>query len=306
MVPGGDEQERGGAGPDPVQGEQARGAGGDQGDDGLVQAAELAVEASCRRRVPVARRAGIARDVAGAAAARRSPATRAAGVCRVGRLEVIGPGQDQGPGLFIVRVRSPAALRLATISARIASTAPSRPLGAPRPGRTGRPASALTASEGVGLALSAAVLAVRAVHLDDPPDACCGGRSGPARRRNCRSLRSRPGTRSRTRPASPAGRSRRPRWRGTPGRRAGRRPNQARRRRAYRRESVHPAGDWPDCLGSGRSGTRRRPRASFIPASSLVRPRSWVAGHRPGPRGAGSAAWPRLQPGRAERAGRAR
>jgi hypothetical protein len=38
MVPGGDEQQRGGAGPDPVQGEQARGAGGDQRDDEIVQA----------------------------------------------------------------------------------------------------------------------------------------------------------------------------------------------------------------------------------------------------------------------------
>jgi hypothetical protein len=49
MVPGGDEQQRGGAGPDPVQGEQARGAGGDQGDDELVQAAELAA-GNCARR----------------------------------------------------------------------------------------------------------------------------------------------------------------------------------------------------------------------------------------------------------------
>jgi uncharacterized membrane protein len=40
---------------------------------------------------------------------------------------------DGGEALawLIVRVRSPAALRLATISARTASTAPSRPFGAP-------------------------------------------------------------------------------------------------------------------------------------------------------------------------------
>ena len=47
MVPGGDEQQRRGAGPDPVQGEQARGAGGDQRDDEIVQAAELAVQELC-------------------------------------------------------------------------------------------------------------------------------------------------------------------------------------------------------------------------------------------------------------------
>ena len=45
--PGGDEQQRGGAGPDPVQGEQARGAGGDQRDDEIVQAGELAVQELC-------------------------------------------------------------------------------------------------------------------------------------------------------------------------------------------------------------------------------------------------------------------
>jgi hypothetical protein len=38
VVPGGDEQQRGGVRTDPVQGEQARAAGGDQGDDELVQA----------------------------------------------------------------------------------------------------------------------------------------------------------------------------------------------------------------------------------------------------------------------------
>ena len=44
VVPGGDEQQGGGVGADAVEGEQARGAGGDEGDDELVQAAELAVE----------------------------------------------------------------------------------------------------------------------------------------------------------------------------------------------------------------------------------------------------------------------
>src|SRR5258707_1259906 len=54
----------------------------------------------------------------------------------------------------MVWVRPPAALRLATISARIASTAPSRPFGAPqaRPGRAARgtPASGRGGAERTG------------------------------------------------------------------------------------------------------------------------------------------------------------
>ncbi len=69
---------------------------------------------------------------------------------------------DQGPACLVVRVRSPVALRLATISARIASTAPSQPFSAPR----GRPdwaaRAALTASSGSDL----------------PCLRCPGGRSG--------------------------------------------------------------------------------------------------------------------------------
>jgi hypothetical protein len=68
---------------------------------------------------------------------------------------------------------------LATIRARIASTAPSRPFGAPpaRPDWAAR--AALTASSGPGLALPAAVLAVGAVDLDDP-DAGGGDMAGQA------------------------------------------------------------------------------------------------------------------------------
>jgi hypothetical protein len=57
---------------------------------------------------------------------------------------------------------------LATISARIASTWPSRPRGDPdaRPDRAAL--AALTASSGPRLALAAPLLPVRAVHLDDP------------------------------------------------------------------------------------------------------------------------------------------
>jgi hypothetical protein len=42
--PGGDEQQRRGVGADPVQGEQARRPGSDEGLDELIQALELAVQ----------------------------------------------------------------------------------------------------------------------------------------------------------------------------------------------------------------------------------------------------------------------
>jgi putative transposase len=66
------------------------------------------------------------------------------------------------------------------------------------------------------------------------PPGCQLRRHGePVRRRNCQSLRCRPGRRSR--PASPAGRRSQPRWPGTPGRRAARRRDPARRRHGYLR-----------------------------------------------------------------------
>jgi hypothetical protein len=67
VVPGGDEQQRGGVGTDPVQGQKARGAGGDQGDDELVQALELATgELGAPSQLPQRDADGIAHDVAGA------------------------------------------------------------------------------------------------------------------------------------------------------------------------------------------------------------------------------------------------
>jgi hypothetical protein len=77
-------------------------------------------------------------------------------------------------------VRSLRALRLATISARIASTAPSRPLGAPdaRPDCAAR--AALTASSGPGLAVAAAVLPAGPDCLHHP-DAGRGQVPGQAR-----------------------------------------------------------------------------------------------------------------------------
>ena len=49
MVPGRDEQQRRGVGADPVEGEQAGSAGGDQRDDELVEALELAAGNTARR-----------------------------------------------------------------------------------------------------------------------------------------------------------------------------------------------------------------------------------------------------------------
>ena len=78
-----------------------------------------------------------------------------------------GPVRTRALAWLIVRVRSPAALRLATISARMASTAPSRPFERRGPAGLGGPGSADRVQR-VGLALPAAVLPVRTVHLDDP------------------------------------------------------------------------------------------------------------------------------------------
>src|SRR6185437_8608644 len=98
-----------------------------------------------------------------------SSLTSPAAVCRANRARrSSGPVTIRALAWLIVWVRSERALRLATISARIASTAPSRPLGrATGPARLGRPGRA-DRIQRIGLALPAAVLAVGAVHLDDP------------------------------------------------------------------------------------------------------------------------------------------
>ena len=49
MVPAGDEQQHRGVGADAVQGEQAGSAGGDEREDQLVQALELAARRTARR-----------------------------------------------------------------------------------------------------------------------------------------------------------------------------------------------------------------------------------------------------------------
>ena len=80
----------------------------------------------------------------------------------------------------LVWVRSERALRPSAISARIASTAPSRPLGAPRARPDWAARAALTASSGSDLPGPAAVLAVRTARLHDP-DASRGDTTGQAR-----------------------------------------------------------------------------------------------------------------------------
>ena len=103
-----------------------------------------------------------------------SPVIRAAGLCLANRARrSSGPVSTRARAWLMVRVRSPAALRRATIRVRIASTAPSRPLGAPRARPDCAARAALTAFQRVRLALPAPVLPVRTVHLDDP-DARCG------------------------------------------------------------------------------------------------------------------------------------
>ncbi len=80
------------------------------------------------------------------------PATSAAVLCRANRARMSsGPVRTRALAWLMVWVRSLVALRLATISARIASTAPSRPLGAPRARPDCAARAALTASSGSDL-----------------------------------------------------------------------------------------------------------------------------------------------------------
>src|SRR5258708_39937292 len=101
-------------------------------------------------------------------------ATSWAGVCLANRARrSSGPVTIRDRAWLIAWVRSLRALRLATISARIASTAPSRPFGAPRARPDCAARAALTASSGSDLPAAAAVLPVRPVHLDDPDTSGC-------------------------------------------------------------------------------------------------------------------------------------
>jgi hypothetical protein len=171
VVPGGDEQQRRGVGADPEEGEQPGGAGGDQGADELVEALELGVE-ELRAPAQLAQRdaGGVADGAAGPGAQRGQPGDQGSrGVPGEAARRSSGPVRIRALAWLMVWVRSPAALRLATISARIASTAPSRPLDAPRARPDWAARAALTASSGSDL---------------------------PWRRRSCRSERSTSTTRT--------------------------------------------------------------------------------------------------------------
>ncbi len=81
VIPGGDREQRGGVRADAVEGEQAGGAGSDEGDDQLVQALELAIgelgaPAQFAHRDPD----GVAGDVAGAGPQRRQFSDQVRGV----------------------------------------------------------------------------------------------------------------------------------------------------------------------------------------------------------------------------------
>ena len=140
------------------------------GDDELVEAldlsaGELHTPAQLAQRDAggvVARRCCRAGDAARPA---RQPA--AATACPVKRARrSSGPVRISALAWLIVWVRSPAALRLATMRARIASTAPSRPLDAPRARPDWAARAALTASPGRtgGLPRRSPLRTVRATH----------------------------------------------------------------------------------------------------------------------------------------------
>ena len=169
MIPGRDQQQGRGIGADAVEADRL-GAGGDERDDEVIEPFELAVEElhapaelpqrDADRVLGGVTGPGRSAAIASASAAAVSPANRAR--------RSSGPVTISDRAWLIAWVRSLRALRLATISARIASTAPSRPFGAPaaRPDCAAR--AALTAFQPIGLALAVAVLAVRPVDLDDP------------------------------------------------------------------------------------------------------------------------------------------
>ena len=134
VIPRRYEQKCRGVGADPVEGEKSGGMRGDERNDELAGAPELAVEEfGASSQLPQRDEGGIADDLAGTGRSDASSVTRLAGVCPAKRTRrSSGPVRTSALAWLIVWVRSERALRLATISARTASTVPSRPFGAPR------------------------------------------------------------------------------------------------------------------------------------------------------------------------------
>ena len=179
VISGRDEQQRRGVGADPVEGEQAGGMGGHQRDYELVQALELAVqEPGAPPQLAQRDAGGVAGDIAGAGPQRRQPGYQSRRrVPGEPGPQVIGAGQDQGPGL----VDGPGAFSRGAAPGdhqgpdRLHGAVPAL-RGAAGPAGLRGPGSADRVQR-VGLALPATVLPVGAVYLDDP-DACRGDVAG--------------------------------------------------------------------------------------------------------------------------------
>ena len=189
VVPGGDQEQGGGVGADTVQGEQAGGTSGDERGDELIQALELAVEElRAPAQLPQRDTSGVADDVAGPGPQRRQAADQAGGrVPGEPGAQVVGPGQDQRPGLVdrLDPLGAGAALGDHQRPDRLDCAVPALRR-APGPARLGGPGGT-DRIQRVGLALPAAVLAVGAVHFDDP-DASRGDVAGQARAVAARAL----------------------------------------------------------------------------------------------------------------------
>jgi len=183
VIPGRGEQQGRGAGADPVQGEQPGGMGGHERDDELAEAVRLAAGELCAPPRFAQRDAG---GVPGGAAAGAGPRRRQPCCQRRWRMrgeagpQVIGPGQDQGPGL---------AVRPGTFSCGAA------PVGHQRPGRLDGAVRALGRAAGpaglrgpgsadriqrAGPARPAPILPAGTIYPDDP-HASRGDTAGQAR-----------------------------------------------------------------------------------------------------------------------------
>ena len=168
MVPGRDEQKRGGVRADPVEGEKAGSVRGHEGDDELIKALELGVK-ELRAPSQLAQRdaSGVADGAARTGTQRRQPGDQGGnGVPGEAGSQVIWAGHDQRPGLvdrlgtFCCGAAPGDHQRTDRLDGAVASFG--RAAG---PARLSGPGSA-DGVQWVGLALPAAVLAVGAVNLD--------------------------------------------------------------------------------------------------------------------------------------------
>jgi len=176
---------------------------GHQRDDELVEALQLAVkEFGAPSQLPQRDADGVADDVAGAGPqGRHLGHQRGRGVPGEPGSQVIGPGQDQGPGLVdgLGPLGAGAALGDHQRADRLDRAVPALRRAAGPAGLGG--AGGADSVQRAGLALPAAVLAVRAAGLHDP-DAGSGDVPGQARAVAAGALD--PGQADRPEPAQPA------------------------------------------------------------------------------------------------------